>query len=167
MKKFSPFYLFFLLPIAIMIVIFMFSSEDAEKSTKTSTEVVEVVANVVVKDYKEKPAAEKKSIIDSLQNTVRKSAHFTIYLLLGASWLIALKINSNFKNWILCIISQIASSVYAISDEIHQGFVDGRGPGVLDVLLDSFGALIGILITLLVIFIISKIASKKKVAQIQ
>ena len=33
--------------------------------------------------------------------------------------------------------------VYAVSDEIHQGFVDGRTPKVLDVGIDTLGGLAG------------------------
>ena len=39
----------------------------------------------------------------------------------------------------------LAAALYAASDEIHQSFVPGRGPAVTDVLLDSAGALCGIL----------------------
>ena len=35
--------------------------------------------------------------------------------------------------------------IYAISDEIHQAFVPGRSPLVMDVAIDSVGGLIGIL----------------------
>ena len=33
---------------------------------------------------------------------------------------------------------------YAITDELHQAFVPGRTPKLLDVLIDSSGALLGI-----------------------
>ena len=45
----------------------------------------------------------------------------------------------------------LAAAVYAASDEIHQAFVPGRGPAVTDVLLDSAGALCGILIVCLIV----------------
>ena len=38
-----------------------------------------------------------------------------------------------------------------ISDEVHQMFVPGRGPGALDVLIDSAGALIGAAAVLLLL----------------
>jgi len=40
--------------------------------------------------------------------------------------------------WGLCIF-------YAITDEIHQSFVPGRGPRVLDVGIDALGTLLGLL----------------------
>jgi VanZ family protein len=36
--------------------------------------------------------------------------------------------------------------VYAITDEVHQRFVPGRGPSVLDVLIDGIGASAALLI---------------------
>lgn len=39
-----------------------------------------------------------------------------------------------------------AAILYAVSDEIHQGFVPGRVASPVDALIDSFGALIGLLI---------------------
>ena len=41
--------------------------------------------------------------------------------------------------------------VYAISDEVHQIFVDGRGAAVTDVMIDSGGAAIGASIAYVVI----------------
>jgi VanZ family protein len=36
--------------------------------------------------------------------------------------------------------------LYAISDEIHQSFVPGRGPSIIDVFIDSTGAITGIIL---------------------
>lgn len=36
--------------------------------------------------------------------------------------------------------------VYAISDEVHQMFVPGRGPSLKDVLVDSIGIIMGLLL---------------------
>ncbi len=42
------------------------------------------------------------------------------------------------------MLSLMICILYAISDEVHQSFVPGRGPGVMDVLIDSAGAMVGI-----------------------
>lgn len=39
----------------------------------------------------------------------------------------------------LLLTSGLLSFLYAASDEFHQSFVPGRGPSVLDVLVDSIG----------------------------
>ena len=51
------------------------------------------------------------------------------------------------------IISLIFSVLYAISDEIHQGFTAGRFPAIQDVVIDSIGALCGIFITVFMFYI--------------
>ncbi len=38
----------------------------------------------------------------------------------------------------------IVAVLYGMSDEFHQGFVVGRTPALADLLADSFGALMGI-----------------------
>ena len=50
-------------------------------------------------------------------------------------------------------ISGIIGLLYAISDEIHQGFIPNRTPMVGDVAIDSSGVITGILI----VFILNKI----------
>ena len=41
-------------------------------------------------------------------------------------------------------LALIICGVYAISDEVHQYFIEGRGPHLKDVLIDSAGAFVGI-----------------------
>ena len=48
-------------------------------------------------------------------------------------------------------ISLLTGVLYAISDEVHQSFVPGRGPSVQDVLIDSLGVIFGILVVIGVI----------------
>ncbi|MEH7223204.1 VanZ family protein [Bacillus sp. JJ1566] len=44
--------------------------------------------------------------------------------------------------------------IYAISDEIHQIFVPGRGPQVADVVIDSARAIAGIAMYMLIVRIV-------------
>jgi VanZ family protein len=74
---------------------------------------------------------------------VRKYAHFTEYLILDILVLNALTVSGvrGFKGFIFSLVFCI---LYAISDEVHQLFVPGRGAQVTDVLIDSAGAFVGI-----------------------
>ena len=78
------------------------------------------------------------------QFVVRKLAHFSIYAALGFCLFRGISpfvIKPSHCFWValaLCFL-------YACSDEIHQLFVMGRSGQFTDVLLDSFGACIGIL----------------------
>lgn len=47
--------------------------------------------------------------------------------------------------------SLIIGIVYASSDEIHQCFTPGRGPLLTDVIIDTMGVLLGILLIMLVL----------------
>ena len=68
---------------------------------------------------------------------LRKCAHMTEFGLLWFLWWRALGYGSR------AVPAAIAIG-YAITDEIHQSFVDGRHAAVLDVLIDSAGMLIAI-----------------------
>lgn len=86
---------------------------------------------------------------------IRKIAHFTEYLILGM--LVYNFINSfNIDNKI--IISILLCSIYAATDEFHQIFIIGRECKLLDVLIDTFGSITGIII----IKIFSKVLLKKQ-----
>jgi VanZ family protein len=41
----------------------------------------------------------------------------------------------------------LIATAYAVTDEIHQGFVSGRSAQVRDVLIDTAGALVGVALT--------------------
>ena len=59
-------------------------------------------------------------------------------------------------------ISAIIGLLYAISDEIHQAFIPGRGPLVSDVVIDFSGVMVGMCIVLLIIsFYTNEMARRK------
>jgi VanZ family protein len=68
---------------------------------------------------------------------LRKGAHMTEYAILGALLLRALGREAP---------AFVAGVAYAVTDEIHQHFVEGRHASPVDVAIDSAGVLIGILV---------------------
>ena len=60
----------------------------------------------------------------------------------------------NLKEQKRILISLCIGILYATSDEIHQAFVPGRGPQVTDVMIDSMGVVLGILIVLFILKIL-------------
>lgn len=84
------------------------------------------------------------------QHLARKSAHAFLYLVLGLLSTAAL---SRHIGKPLCVFlsAEAFSVLYACSDELHQFLSAGRSPQVTDVLLDSAGALCGVLLTVLFI----------------
>jgi VanZ family protein len=76
-----------------------------------------------------------------------KVLHFVAYALLGVLFLRAFK-TSRIKNNVklMLILSILLSSLYGISDEIHQYFVPYRSAELMDVLVDILGGLMGVYI---------------------
>lgn len=82
-------------------------------------------------------------LAEKIQLPVRKLAHMTEYCILAVSLFLPLRF-CGFRGIRLALLTAILCVLFASSDEFHQSFVAGRGPSVLDVLIDSIGALIGI-----------------------
>lgn len=125
-------------------IIFGFSSQNAEESSGISKKVSESIVEITNKD---KPIQEKNKIVKFLEPRIRKLAHFSIYTVVGfllMSLCFTYKISINKK----IIISLILGFIYACSDELHQTFVAGRSGEARDVLIDTSGVFIGILISI-------------------
>jgi len=76
---------------------------------------------------------------------IDKLLHIAVYALLGALFLRAfktLRIQHNLK--LVMILSILLSSLYGISDEIHQHFVPFRNADFMDALADMIGSVGGV-----------------------
>ena len=69
--------------IAVMAVIFIFSSQSAQQSSKLSGKIVGVILKVVIPDYDSLSFIEKQQLKDKVSHIVRKAAHFTEFSALG------------------------------------------------------------------------------------
>ena len=152
--------IFIVLLVLWMGFIFSMSCENAEESSNTSGQTIKVVLSAVP-EFEKQPEEVKKNIIEELQFITRKSAHFIGYMILGilASGLILQYENINKKYplaFLICVI-------YAISDEIHQLFVPGRAGQVRDVLIDSAGSFLGIIIVMALEKLLIKFNKKHKI----
>ena len=132
--------LFLILTILWMVLIFNFSSQNSTTSGNLSMQVTNAVLTVIHKEST--TTLVQKS---ELEHIIRKCAHFSIYFLGG------IIIYSFFTTFSLSflkklVFTQILGSFYASTDELHQIFVSGRGPSVRDVLIDSSGILLFLII---------------------
>lgn len=135
-----------ILVIIWMLVIFNFSSQNGTKSTKTSGVVTSMVVNVTTSvTNKDIPREEVKKKVEDSTFLVRKTAHFTEYLILG---ILVLQLLSDYTkiNKRMLIVSLIICYLYAVSDEVHQIFIPDRTAKVLDTFIDGAGSLVGITI---------------------
>ncbi|KRK80308.1 VanZ family protein [Companilactobacillus nodensis] len=93
---------------------------------------------------------------------IRKGAHFSIYFLLGLFLCLAVYKYFSRNKFLMMLIPWLATTGLAAFDEFHQGLTGGRTPSVSDVILDSIGALTGILILMLVLWLIEQHHKKDK-----
>lgn len=130
----------FIVLILWMIVIFSFSSADANKSTGTSDKVITTMIEIKDKiTNNETPNNEKEIIVKNSSFYIRKLAHITEYLILGFLMFNLLKQYS-----VTNIYYAIGLSIlYSCTDEFHQLFISGRSGSIRDILIDSIGILIG------------------------
>lgn len=83
---------------------------------------------------------------ETLSLMVRKMAHMFEYAVLGASIDCAICKNDRVKSEKIAFLISVA---FAMTDEFHQLFVDGRGGQIQDVLIDALGAMIGVSISVI------------------
>ncbi|MBR6406065.1 MAG: VanZ family protein [Lachnospiraceae bacterium] len=155
---------FLILVILWMGMIFFFSSETAEESASLSGSVTESLARFFFRDwFTQENAAQLPERMGKLEYLIRKGAHFTEYLVLGG--LLALFFSTIRMKYSLRILTNtLIGVVYAVSDEFHQSFVDGRAMQGFDILIDSLGVFFGALIFsgISAMIIVSFVRKRKK-----
>ena len=76
---------------------------------------------------------------------IDKVLHFAAYAVLGALFLRALKtLRIKDRLRLAMFLSIVLSSLYGISDEIHQHYVPFRSADAMDALADIFGSISGV-----------------------
>ena len=137
-----------------MVCIFLFSCENADDSSDTSGNFVNLIISIFYGDYDELPLWEQEEIRGNISHFIRKTAHFTIFAALGFFAFL-----TSGQKKLLCkgtAAVLIFCGLYAVSDEIHQYFVPGRACMLRDMLLDTCGSLAGIAAALAAVKIFSR-----------
>lgn len=120
-----------------MALIFYMSSQTASESSNTSNFVSDVLFRLFFNHF-----FTQSDFIERCAPLIRKLAHFCEFMILGILVYINLK---EYKVRNIMAYAIIFSSLYAISDEIHQLFVLNRHCSIVDMVIDISGAIIGIL----------------------
>ena len=142
-------------------LIFSMSAEVRAESGARSGRITKIVIAIFFPNFEELGESERAELASKVDHVVRKIAHFCIYGMLGI--LICLASVGYFAKWRTHLFrTAIIGAAYATSDEIHQCFVPGRGPGVKDVLLDSVGVICGGVFVLIIITFIFKLKSRRQ-----
>lgn len=132
-----------------MVVIFMFSNDNAVKSHEVSHKVINSSLDVYEKVFDSSLSSDVRSrIVSSSNYFVRKAAHVFEYFVLGILMINCLRLYGVKR---IVLLSILGCFLYACTDEFHQLFT-GRSASCLDVLIDSFGSYSGILCYKIVFF---------------
>jgi hypothetical protein len=150
-----------------MVAIYFFSNMSGSESNGKSKETINVVIEkVLVITNKlgitdKHPSEVKMNItVSSLNFPLRKFMHASVYFILSILLygLFCFLKTSTFKK---CILPVVFSFLYACTDEYHQLFVKGRNSRSTDVLIDTVGAILGVIFISIIVFIIKKIKKHK------
>jgi len=126
--------------ILIMLGIFVFSSQNGETSQGVSDSVLGTLLDMLPFDLSGLSGVLNHDMLSFL---IRKTAHFSEYALLGF-FLMRFISTYPIKGWIP--IAWGVATFYAGTDELHQFFISGRSARISDVMIDSCGALFGVLL---------------------
>lgn len=151
------------LPVILMyIVIFSFSGQNGEQSGGLSRKVAGVLVDTADKlNIIEVNDDNREIYIENCQFPIRKTAHMTEYAILGMLVLTALIIDGVILKAAV-YISVFITFLCACTDEFHQLFVPGRSGQFTDVLIDTTGCIIGVVIYYFIFSLIkNKIINKK------
>lgn len=145
-----------------MCVIFSFSAQEKEESSEVSEAFsYRMVSSTGLLFHLNLDEEQLREIANAIENTVRKAAHMTEYGILSVlfyiwlgKWQFAISRRS--------IMAMVFAALYAVSDELHQTFVPGRAGRFSDVIIDSIGAVIGVVVFLGVKKCISFLWNRRK-----
>lgn len=141
-------------------LIFYFSHQTAEQSSAVSGSVIGLLAERFYPDFELLSSFEKQSLISSLQSVVRSVAHFCIYGGLGFFAYLTFVSYVNLKYKVRVFWMLETCLLYAISDEFHQTFIDGRSMQLIDIAVDFAGVVTAVLICSLFVFIVKPLRKK-------
>lgn len=140
MKKYG----YLILTLIWTAVIFSFSLQTADDSSQVSSGLLDLLMETFLPGLSEKISQEQLGLLHHL---IRKCAHFTEFGILGGLSMLAA---SQYKHRLNAVCATGFCVLAACIDETIQLFSGGRAGRFTDVLLDSAGALAGILLIILI-----------------
>ena len=152
-------FLYGALTVACMYLIYRLSAQSGTESSALSTKVAKVLAGILYVGFDSFGEADKLEILRNISLPVRKAAHMTEYAVLGGlasatMWqLVQLVSKDRASVSFSSIAGFVIAAGYACTDELHQVGVAGRAGEFTDVLIDSCGAFIGIVIVACVLYL--------------
>lgn len=139
-------------------VIYGFSAEDSDESGGRSQGLCYDIVHLLCGD--ERGEAEINALADKIEPAFRILAHMFCYSVLGGLYFLLF---ASFG--CACIRRSLFSVgcalVYAVFDEVHQYFVPGRSMQLVDVIVDTAGAVLAVCSLSLILHLALKRRKKK------
>lgn len=134
-----------LLLIAMVLIIFAFSTQQGESSVGTSESIVDtLIQKLGMQNYIESDGW----LYEHRNKIFRKILHFIEYAILASLMFVTLRLRRiKLKN--ISIMTLLFVSIVAAMDEYYQSHIPGRTPHIRDVIIDTSGAFTAI-ITILI-----------------
>jgi VanZ family protein len=128
------------LPVLVWLGVIFLGSTDLMSAEHTSRFIVPFLRWL-------KPDISPETLA-SIHFIIRKAAHLSEYAVLALVLLRAVIYMTNLRRAmsILCVSVWVACVSVAAVDEFHQAFVRSRGASVRDIMIDSAGAILGLLV---------------------
>ena len=125
-------------------IIFSLSAQEASDSEALSGSFIRMIFQLLGLEFQ--------------QGVIRTIAHCLEFM--GLSFLMFNAIYATWEKKITPLFAFAGTVLYAITDEIHQIFVPDRAFQLSDILVDSTGALIGVMASLIILKIILTIKER-------
>jgi len=143
----------FLPAIFMLYVIFQFSAQPGDVSGNLSWRATHKILEIANESFETGwSEAEIAAYTEAFHPYVRKLAHITEYFLLAICVSFPLYVY-RLRGLALMLLAGGFCVACACLDEYHQSFVAGRGPSKRDVMIDSIGIFIGVVLVRIVGFI--------------
>lgn len=149
--------------LCMMILIFLFSAKTATESDGTSIPIAQAFLNIFQRLFGHMDVDSYEIALRVTNVLIRKAAHVTEYgiLTIFVSFYIWVR---GHRGKVFFLITLLISVGYAVTDEVHQIFVPGRSGRITDVLIDSVGCILGVLLFLLIRHLIKNRSLKKQLS---
>ena len=136
--------------IIMMCLIFSFSAQNSDDSSRLSYEVGIRFFDFTNETFDRGWSDEHIEQLSQVsQYYIRKTAHFTEYFVLAVTVAFPLYVYGMRGIWLIIFAGGFCVC-FAGLDEYHQSFVAGRSPQIKDVFIDSSGVILGVIITRIV-----------------
>lgn len=141
--------IFILLSLVCMWMIFYMSSRDGVESANDSEIIGRIIGEHFIPGFKTWSEGAKNAFASGIDYYVRKAAHGTEFALLSC-FLTGVFVENELK-YKCFFMAWLTATMYAVTDEFHQLFIEGRSGQISDVIIDSIGALAGVLFIFIMI----------------